>query len=97
MPKKRKVHSANYKAKVALATIRGDKTSNELTSEFGVTSGQMSMWKKQLVEGAPQLFASGNRRKSDDPELIKAPLYEEIGRLKMERDWLKKKINLFNA
>lgn len=91
MSKKRTVHSPSFKARVALAAIKGDKTSSQMTSQYGVTSGQISTWKKHLIEGSPQLFGPGNRVNIQDPEALKAPLYEEIGRLKMELEWLKKK------
>ena len=61
MSKKRTVHPASFKAKVALAAIKGDKTSSQLVSQFGVASGQISTWKKQLVQGSPQLFEPGGR------------------------------------
>jgi putative transposase len=92
MTNKRTIHKPNFKAKVALAAVKEDKTSSQLVSQFGVTSGQISTWKKQLVSGSPRLFEPGNRQKPDDPETIKAPLYEEIGRLKMELEWLKKNL-----
>jgi transposase-like protein len=97
MSRKRKIHSTSFKAKVALAALREDKTSSQLTSEYGVTSGQISTWKKELIRSAPTLFEKGGGSRAQDPELIKAPLYEEIGRLKMELEWLKKKADLCRA
>lgn len=97
MSKKRKVHSASFKAKVALAALKEDKTSSQLVSQFGVTSGQISTWKKRLVQASSEVFeASPGKLKPDDPEALKAPLYEEIGRLKMELEWLKKKSALLD-
>jgi len=92
MSKKRTIYKSDFKAKVALAAIQYNRTSSQLSSEFGVTSGQISTWKKQLIEASPGVFefASG-RQKTPDVESEKAPLYEEIGRLKMELEWLKKK------
>ena len=95
MSMKRKVHNASFKAKVALAALRAEKTCSQLTSEYGVSSGQISTWKKELVQSAPSLFEKGRGSRAEDPERIKAPLYEEIGRLKMELDWLKKKAEWF--
>lgn len=92
MSKKRAVHNAQLKAKVALAALKGDMTSNQLTSTYGVTAGQISTWKKQLEQSASELFVRGARG-PDDPEVIKAPLYEEIGRLKMDLEWLKKNLH----
>ncbi len=91
MGTRRKVHSARFKAKVALEAYKGDKTAAELISTHKVTSGQISTWKKNLVEGAIQLFEPGHNKTIDERELT-APLFEEIGRLKIELDWLKKKV-----
>ena len=94
MSKKRTIHKAAFKAKVALAAIQNDRTSSQLSSQFGVTSGQISTWKKQLIEASPGVFESASgRQKTPDIESEKAPLYEEIGRLKMELEWLKKNLN----
>jgi len=93
MSTKRKTHSAKFKAKVALEAYKGDKTSSELISAHKVSSGQISTWKKMLLEGAEQLFESGRgKSRALDEESLTAPLYEEIGRLKVELDWLKKKV-----
>ena len=91
MSKKRTIHNAKFKAKVALAALKGDMSSSQLTSTYGVTAGQISTWKKQLEQSASELFVRGARG-PDDPEEIKAPLYEEIGRLKMDLEWLKKNL-----
>ncbi len=91
MGTKRKTHSAKFKAKVALDACKSDKTSAELISIYKVSSGQISTWKKCLVDGARQLFESGQSKTLDEAALT-SPLYEEIGRLKIELDWLKKKL-----
>ena len=91
MSKKRRTFGASFKAKVALAAVRGDKTTAELASKFGVHANQVSTWKKQLLEQAAELFADGRRRKQDETSAGEEQLYEQIGRLKMEVDWLKKK------
>ena len=88
---KRRNFSAAFKAKVALAAARGDKTTAELAAKFKVHPNQVSSWKKQLLEGAAGLFADGRRRKGDEAEANEEELYEQIGRLKMEVEWLKKK------
>jgi putative transposase len=91
MGRKPGVHGAGFKAKVALAAARGDKTQGELARRFGVHPTQISVWKRQLLERSPELFEDGRRRKSAlGPS--EQELYEEIGRLKVELDWLKKKV-----
>lgn len=90
MGKTRRRFTASFKAKAALAAVKGDKTLAELASEFGVQATQISAWKKQLLEGANDLFADGRTRR-DEPPTNEPELYEQIGRLKMEVDWLKKK------
>lgn len=92
--RKRVVHSAAFKAKVAMAALRGDRTVSQLGSQFGVHPVQVAKWKRRLVEQASELFQDGRRRASDQgPE--EKELYEEIGRLKVELDWLKKKAAQF--
>jgi transposase len=89
MGTKRKVHTAAFKAQVALAAVRGDRTVNELAAHFGVHPTLIHAWKKQLLAGAEAVFASG--AKAAPPEDRSAELYEQIGRLKVELDWVKKK------
>jgi transposase-like protein len=89
MMRKRRTFSGAFKAKVALAAVRGDKTTAELASKFGVHGNQVSAWKKQLLEGASELFA--DRRTREVNGATEEELYEQIGRLKMEVEWLKKK------
>jgi transposase-like protein len=89
MATKRKSHSAAFKAQVALAAVRGDRTVNELASHYGVHPTLIHAWKKQLLAGAEQVFATGT--KAAPPEDKSAELYEQIGRLKVELDWVKKK------
>lgn len=89
MSRKRRRLSGGLKAQVALAAARGEKTTAELAAKFGVHSNQVSAWKKQLLEGAPELFA--DRRTREAEGAAEQELYEQIGRLKMEVEWLKKK------
>ncbi len=95
MSTKRKLHSAKFKAKVALEACKNDKTATELVSTYKISSGQISTWKKVLINDAMQLFESGRSKKTVDETTLTAPLYEEIGRLKVELDWLKKKVHEF--
>ena len=77
---------------MAVEAIRGVKTLNELASEYQVHPNQISDWKKQLLSYAPDLFASGKKKAVKTEEELTAPLYEEIGRLKMDVKWLEKKL-----
>lgn len=95
MARKRKVHSAAFKAQVALAAHKGDRTVNELVSHYGVHPTLVHAWKKQLVTGAESVFGSTDKAASADAEAREAELYEQIGRLKMELEWLKKKVASF--
>ena len=91
MTGKRKQYSAEQKAKIALTAIKGQQTVNEIAGDFGVHPTQVAQWKKQLLDEAPQVFASARDRQAEDAEALAARLYQEIGQLKMELDWLKKK------
>lgn len=91
MTRKRRSFSGAFKAKVALAACRGDKTTAQLAAEYEVHVGQITAWKKQLLEGAPALFEDGRSKHRPDEAANDQELYEQIGRLKMEVEWLKKK------
>ncbi len=90
MSRKRRVFGAAFKAKVALAAARGDRTTAQLASEFSVHTSQVTAWKKHLLEQAVGLFEDGRGRR-DESAADEQELYEQIGRLKMEVEWLKKK------
>jgi len=93
MPRKRK-HGAGFIAKVALAAVKEVHTVSELASQFGVHPTQIHKWKRRLVDGVEELFARpGESRQRDSTDV--AELYEQIGRLKMELEWLKKKAAQF--
>jgi len=91
MPGKHKRHSAQFKAKVALEALKGVKTTSELASEHQIHPAQISQWKKVAMEGLSTLFERPGSKPSVTVEEATAPLFEEIGRLKMELDWLQKK------
>jgi transposase-like protein len=90
MTKKRKRHNAEFKARVALEAVKGLKTSSELAREFQVHPTQISQWKRQLLEMLPEVFRNGKVTPEVTEQELTAPLYEEIGRLKIELDWVKK-------
>ena len=92
---KRQRHTAAFKAQVALAAVKGDKTVNELASQHGVHPTLIHAWKKQLVGRAEELFQGGAKASVEEHEALAAQLYEQIGRLKTELDWLKKKAASF--
>ena len=91
MTRKRRVFGPAFKAKVALAAVRGDKTTAQLAVEFSVHTSQVTAWKKQLLEQAAELFEDGRRKDQPQSTAKEDELYEQIGRLKMEVEWLKKK------
>ena len=82
---------AAFKAKVALEAVKQTRTLAELRKAFQVHPVQISQWKKQLLDGAESLFGDGRRRERDESQALQAELYEQIGRLNMEVEWLKKK------
>ena len=92
MGRKRTSHADEFKARLALEAVRGIRTLSELAAAHRVHPTVIGQWKKKLVEGAPGLFARGVDGSAREEKEITAPLYEEIGRLKMELDWLKKKL-----
>jgi putative transposase len=95
MSRKRRVLSSKFKAKVALAAIRGDRTLAQMSSHFSVNGNQISAWKKKLLNDASDLFEDGRKRRQRD-EVSDEELFEQIGRLKMELEWLKKKASVFD-
>lgn len=91
MGQKRKNHSKEFKAKVALEAVKGVDTLGELASRYQVHPTQIGQWKKQLTDNAAECFERGHWGGATDTETLTAPLYQEIGRLKMEVDFLQKK------
>jgi transposase-like protein len=89
--KKRQIHSAEFKAKVCLEAIRGVKTINEIAQEFGLHPVQVSQYKKMILDQAGQLFEGKRGPKPVSEHSEPERLYSEIGKLKVELDWLKKK------
>ena len=91
MSPKRRQYSAEYKFKVALEAAKGSKTLAELSSATGVHANQISQWKAKLLDGGASLFQRNGDQSLREFQQQEAELYEQIGRLKMELEWLKKK------
>ena len=90
-PMKRRRFSKEFKAKVALEAIKGQRTANELAQEFGVHVSLINTWKKQLLESAADIFAGEKNRDAERMEIERDQLYRKVGQLQVEVDWLKKK------
>lgn len=88
---KRNRYSAEFKSRVALEAIRGLRTINEISTEYGVHPNQISKWKKQVLELLPDLFSNKRSRTQQDDSVEKDRLYQQIGQLQMELNWFKKK------
>ena len=88
---KRKRYTKEFKAKVALEAVKGQKTANEITSEYEVHVSQVNSWKKQLLEAAPEVFGRGRDREAAERDAERDRLYQQIGKLQVEVEWLKKK------
>lgn len=94
MARQRNHYTAEFKAKVALAAIKGQQTVNEIAATYGVHPNQVLQWKKQALEVLPEVFSARRGRVAQDDEALRARLYQQIGQLKVELDWLKKKAGL---
>lgn len=88
---KRRKFTKEFKAKVAMEAVKGQRTVNELAQEFGVHPNQIGLWKKQLLETAPEVFSHGRDREAEQIEAERDRLYRKVGQLQIEVDWLKKK------
>ena len=89
----RKQRDGRFKAQVALEAIKNQQTISQIASEYGVNPAQVSQWKKQVLEELPQLFTNGRSKAVSDNDQLVAELYRQIGQLKVEPDWLQKKLN----
>jgi transposase-like protein len=90
LTKKRKQYKADFKFKVALEAAKGLKTISQLASEHELHPNQVSQWKGHLLEQGPTIFGNGSVQQQRQAAQVEAELYEQIGRLKMELEWLKK-------
>jgi transposase-like protein len=94
MPTQRKQYSAEFKARVALEALKGLKTINELASTYGVHPTQITHWKHRLQKEMSEIFSVRRDKRERDQEALQAQLYQQIGQLKVELDWVKKKAGL---
>lgn len=90
----RRRHNAAFKAKVALEAVKGERTIAQIASEFGIHPNIVRKWRKQLLEMLPDLFSDRRKKVEDDRDELETELYRQIGQLKVELDWLKKKFQL---
>ena len=91
----RKRYEASFKARVAIAAVRGDKTVTELASHFGVHCTLVAQWKRKLLDNVEQLFLDPGNAEKEDREGLVEELHKQIGQLHVELDWLKKKAAMF--
>jgi len=92
----RKRYESSFKARVALAALRDDKTLSELASEYGVHGNLISQWKRRLLANVPRVFEESSDDSQHDHEAVVEELHRQIGQLHVELDWLKKKAAQFN-
>ena len=88
----RRERTGEFKVKIVLEALKGQKTINEIASRYGVHPVQVTQWKKQVLEELPVVFSDRRGRAMREAEEERARLYEQIGRLKVELEWLKKKL-----
>ena len=92
--RQRKQYSADLKAKIAVEAVKGQRTIQEIASHYEVHPTMVTNWKRQLLEGASEIFSNGRAQASEADEQVRAELYQQIGKLQVEVDWLKKKSGL---
>ena len=97
MSNRRRSYSSQFKFQVAMEAASGTRTLSELAGQYQVHPNQIGQWKRRLLEGGSDIFSNGHGRKARDEEALQTDLYEQIGRLKMELEWLKKKVTPFSG
>ena len=90
----RKKFEEGFKARVAIEAIKFEKTLSQISSEYGVHSNLVSRWKQELLKGAAEIFGKGNNSNKNGQDELIDNLYKSVGELKVENDWLKKKLKL---
>ena len=91
MKRQRKQYSADLKAKIAVEAVKGQRTMQEIALHYSVHPSLVTQWKKQLLDGAGEIFSSGRDQAAEAEEQLKAELYQQVGKLQVELEWLKKK------
>jgi transposase len=92
----KKTYNSAFKAKVVLEVLKEENTIAEISSKYGVSANQISIWKKQVIEKMPEIFSGKRGKKEKSGVELESELYKQIGQLKVELDWLKKKSGLFD-
>ena len=93
---KRKQYDSQFKATVALEAVKNQKTIAQIASEYGIHPNQVGKWKKQLLQVLPQVFTNRQTSSEKANDKLIDELYRQIGQLKVELDWLKKKSGLLH-
>ncbi len=88
----RKKHTKKFKSKVALAAIKGNQTASEIASEFGVHASQVNRWKNEALDSLPEVFGNTQAKAEKEAEKERDLLYQKIGKLQVEVEWLKKNL-----
>lgn len=96
MPKSRKKYSAAFKLKVVLATYGQDRTIAQISSEYGLHAAQINQWRQKFKQNGAEVFQTKTDREKQELKVLVDELYRQVGQLKVERDWLKKKSELLN-